>query len=181
MPAQIRAEMKLYLLRHGKAEPREGPGLRDDAKRALTPEGRRRVELAARGMQRMGLRFDRILSSPLVRARETAEIVAAVVGGGLAIDISNWLAEEDRQVEFVQEMRRVTPPPEALLVVGHEPWLSELVSLLIGGGPMLPIRFKKSSLACLSVNALEAGPCGVLEWLLAPRQLRMLGGEDPES
>ncbi|RME92410.1 MAG: phosphohistidine phosphatase SixA [Verrucomicrobia bacterium] len=172
--------MKLYLLRHGKAEPREGPGLRDDASRALTPEGRRRVELAARGMRRMGLRFDRILSSPLVRARETAEIVAAVLDAGVEVEFSKWLAEDDRQVELIQEIRSLRPPPENLLLVGHEPWLSELVALLIGGGPMLPIRFKKSGLACLSINALEPGPCGVLEWLLAPRQLRLLGGEDLE-
>jgi phosphohistidine phosphatase len=165
--------MKLYLLRHGKAVEREAFGREDDASRPLTNVGRERTRLVAEGMRQLGLEFDLILSSPLVRARQTAEIVAETYGATELLRFTERLADEKALVDLTSEIRSLLPQPESLLLVGHEPNLGEFVSLLLGADSPLPLRFKKAGLCCLSVESIEAGPCAVLEWLLAPRQLRL--------
>lgn len=164
--------MKLYLLRHGKAVEREASG--DDASRPLTDEGRERTRSVAQGMRRLGLEFDLILSSPLARARETAEIVAEAFDAAGKLRFTDRLADSDAHAALIREIRALRPQPDSLLLVGHEPDLGELVSLLLGSASALPIRFKKAGLCCLSVAGIEPGPCAVLEWLLAPKQLRLL-------
>lgn len=166
--------MKLYLLRHGVAVERGSPDYPDDSARPLTTEGRDKVRQVAVGMRRLGLGFDLILSSPYVRARETAELVAAALDATRKLRFVPSLAEEDAHTEVVREIAALRPPPENLLLVGHEPHLSELMALLLTGETAMPIHFKKAGLACLSINGIEAGPCAVLEWLLAPKQLRLL-------
>ena len=166
--------MKLYLLRHGVAVERGSPDHPDDGDRPLTNEGRDKVAQVAMGMKRLGLTFDLILSSPLRRARETAEMVAAALEATRRLRFIPSLAEEDAHPGLVREIAALRPPPECLLLVGHEPNLSELMALLLTGETTLPIHFKKAGLACLSVNGIEAGPCAMLEWLLAPKQLRLL-------
>lgn len=166
--------MRLYLLRHGKAVEREAFAPGDDASRPLTNVGRERTRLVAEGMQRLGLTFDLILSSPLTRARQTAEIVAGAFDAAGSLRFTERLAEEASLADLVREIRALQPEPESLLLVGHEPNLGELTSLLLGAESPLPIRFKKAGLCCLSVAGIEIGPCAVLEWLLAPSQLRLL-------
>ena len=166
--------MKLYLLRHGKAEEREASCPGEDASRPLTDEGRERTRWVAQGMRRLGLEFDLVLSSPLARARETAEIVVEAFKANELLRFTDQLAEEDAHAALIREIHALRPEPGSLLLVGHEPNLGELVSLLIGGPSALPIRFKKAGLCCLSVAGIEPGPCAVLEWLLAPKQLRLL-------
>ncbi len=166
--------MKLYLLRHGVAVDRGDPNFPDDAARPLTEEGLEKVRQVAKGMQRLDLRFDVILSSPLVRAKQTAEEVAKAFRLSDRLSFSAHLADEDGNGALIGEIDSLRPRPDRLLLVGHEPNLSELMALLISGDAALPVRFKKAGLACLSVNGLVAGPCAVLEWLLAPKQLRLL-------
>lgn len=172
--ARIFGAMKLYLLRHGKAVEREASGREDDDSRPLTNVGCERTRLVAQGMRRLGLEFDLILSSPLTRARETAEIVAGVFDGAGLLRVSDRLAEENALGGLIDEIRALAPEPESLLLVGHEPHLGELASLLLGADSPLPIHFKKAGLCCLSVAGIAAGRCAVLEWLLTPNQLRLL-------
>lgn len=149
------------------------PGFEVDATRPLTDEGREKVRQVARGMARLGLAFDRVLSSPYLRARETAEIVVETLASGGRLEFSDRLAEDDAHEALIREIARWRPAPESLLLVGHEPNLSELTALLLTGQTAVPIHFKKAGLACLSVTGIEPGPCAVLEWLLTPKQLRM--------
>lgn len=175
--------MKLYILRHGLAVERGAPGYERDADRCLTPEGREKMEQAARGMAALGLEFDLILTSPYVRARETAEIVAQVLGLSEHLEVCEALAPGGCRKDLFKRLKNCATD-EQVILVGHEPDLSELIGDLIAADPTCAIELKKGSLACLSL----ARPCrpetACLEWLLTPKLLRLLGGtpeEKPES
>lgn len=160
--------MELYILRHGIAADVGQLGARNDAERPLTAEGRDRMEQASIGMRRMDLKLDQIVSSPLVRTRETAEIVAEALGAPLAL--APELAP-GCTLALLQEALRPYRNCERVLIVGHEPDCSFLAGTLIGTGRML---FKKGSLASIELNRLDSAG-GTLRWLLTPALLRMLG------
>jgi phosphohistidine phosphatase len=119
--------MDLWLIRHAEAEVRRPDG--SDERRALTPKGRRRFARETEGLARLGVRFDSVLFSPLLRAQETAELALRLCEG---------------ESEAVLELAR--PPDDALMailrgvselrtaLVGHEPWLSQLVTRLVVQG-----------------------------------------------
>ena len=125
-------------------------------------------------MKAMELSFDLILSSPYVRARQTAEIVANVFGLAKKLEFSPALAADGNPQDLVDELKKRRGKPGSIMVVGHEPYLSRLISLLISGGTSLPITLKKGGLCKLSVDALRYGRCANLQWLLTPRQMRGL-------
>jgi phosphohistidine phosphatase len=158
--------MRLYVLRHAIAEER-GTGGYADEDRPLTPEGARKMRRAARGMREMGLEFDRILSSPYLRARQTADIVAPLFSR--KVEIWEALKSETRPQQTVAALARV--PEERVLIVGHQPHLGLLVSLLTAGSE-IQINLKKGGLCMLRMDAIRSGPCATLEWLMAPSQLR---------
>ncbi len=166
--------MDLYLLRHGIAEPLAAHGGGCDADRPLTRKGVRRVRQIARAMLEMGLGFDRILSSPFRRARETAEIVVAGLGAEARLEFSDHLAVPPDSPKLLRHIATLRRPPKRVLLVGHEPHLSELTALLVAGRPGLGITFRKGGLCRLAVTGLHAGRCATLEWLLTPRQMMLL-------
>ena len=164
--------MMLYVLRHGIAEDTSPDG--DDASRRLTPRGRKRVYAAARGMRALDLRFDLILMSPLPRASETAAIVAEVYGSDSVPREFPPLAQGVPPVETARALRQFARRA-AIVVVGHEPGLSGLISFLLTGSPeSVRLALKKSGLAALDVHDLGQGTGATLHWVLAPRQLRAL-------
>ena len=156
--------MELYFLRHGIAAD-VGPVGLGDAGRPLTKEGIAKMQAGAHGMRRLGLRLDALLSSPLVRAHETAEIVARELGPELQLaeklapgcDLAQLFA-------LLGEYRAA----ERVMLVGHEPDFSSLVGALTGGSQVL---MKKGGLARVDIERLEQG-AGTLTWLLPPRVLR---------
>lgn len=157
--------MQIYFLRHGRAQARaDWPG--DDAARPLTPEGIEAMRREARMLRDRGLAVDTIVTSPLVRARQTAEIVAKRLG------LAESLAEDDRLAHGFDAGRLAKlvaahPGTEKLLLVGHEPDFSDTVSELIGGGAVV---LKKGGLA--RVDLAEPAPGGGrLVWLLTPPHL----------
>jgi phosphohistidine phosphatase len=156
--------MRLFLLRHGDAEDRR-VGL-SDAERRLTPEGIEEMKQVARGMRELDLRPDAILSSPLVRARETAELAAAGLGLETLLRIEPHLASGARFDDFLRAVRGL-PADSRVLLVGHEPDLSHVVSTLIGGGR---VRMRKAALACVEWSPPQPGT-GELRWLLNPEQI----------
>jgi phosphohistidine phosphatase len=159
--------MELYLLRHGIAADM-GPEASGDAGRPLTEEGIAKMQEEARGLRQLGLRLDVLLSSPLVRARQTAEIV------GRALNIEMQLADALAPGCDLARLRGLLGEQrgaERVMIVGHEPDFSELTSTLTGGSRVL---FKKGGLARVDTAVLEQGG-GVLVWLLAPRILRGIG------
>jgi phosphohistidine phosphatase len=166
--------MELYLLRHGLAVERGTAGFENDSARPLTPKGRRQLRKIAAAMKQMDLNFDLILSSPLLRAKQTAEIVAAELKLKKRLKFSKALAPGGDAAVLFRQLERVKPSPGNVLLVGHEPDLSRLVSRLVTGGVQLKMDFKKGGLCRLDAENLRAGKCATLAWLLTPRQMKLL-------
>lgn len=160
--------MYCYLTRHAIAEDLPAGSARDDASRALTARGRTRMHIAARGLLALGVRPQRVLSSPLLRARETAVILAEELDAEQAL----WLALAPG--EGAAQVERGLPVLEGLMLVGHQPDLSALAAHWLGGTPAPQLVFRKGACACLSFDDRPAAAAGRLEWLLQPRQLRAL-------
>lgn len=161
--------MKLYLLRHGDAADPGDQRYSTDAARPLTPKGIKRTRQLANGLRQMGVTFDLIFSSPLLRAKQTAEIVARSLKLERQLHFTNHLALEGAYVDILGQVEHAQPEAQTVLLVGHEPYLSGLISLLCTGGPALGLTLKKGGLARLEIVTLKAGRCARLEWLLTPR------------
>jgi phosphohistidine phosphatase len=160
--------MRLYFLRHGIAEDRR-PDL-PDARRRLTSEGVEEMKNVARGMRALDLRFDALFTSPLARARETAEIVAEALKAEERLREEPLLASGCDFGDVAGALQGL-PDRSHVLLVGHEPDFSALISDFIGGGA---VRMKKAALACVDAPALRPG-AGELRWLLNPEHLSRVG------
>ncbi|MBI2603479.1 MAG: phosphohistidine phosphatase SixA [Deltaproteobacteria bacterium] len=164
--------MELYILRHGLAADREA-WMDSDSKRPLTEEGQKKMERIAKAMQNMQVSFDAILSSPYTRALQTAEIVAKRLEAQGKLELNEHLACGGDQRLLMEELGRREDTKNVLLV-GHEPDLSTLISYLICGSERAFIEMKKGGLAKLNVSSPFLGQCAALSWLMTPRQLMML-------
>jgi len=160
--------MKLYILRHGDAAEHGDPHYKEN-ERPLTPKGIQRTKQLAHALREMEVSFDVILTSPLTRARQTAEIVARGVRPQTKVQFSDYLTPSGSMEKLVEEINMIRPIPEDVLLVGHEPYLSCFISLLCVGGTDLPVRMKKGALCRLEVEGLSCGRCAIIEWLLQPR------------
>jgi phosphohistidine phosphatase len=166
--------MNLYLLRHGIAVEPGIVGCEQDSERPLTAKGKSRLRTAARAMQEWGLSFDRILSSPLLRAKQTAEIVAKTLKLRKKLAFSDDLAPAGDPRLLIQQLNQFRPEPKNVLLVGHEPYLGRLIALLAAGNTSLEIDFKKGGVCKLQAEFLMYGRCAKLVWLLTPRQMEMM-------
>jgi phosphohistidine phosphatase len=151
--------MKLYFLRHGLAGERdEWTG--SDYDRPLTEEGKERMAHQAATMVKLGLEPDVIITSPLVRAYQTAEIVARI------LKRDERLIKDDRLgpgfgANELAGILQAQPDASSVMLVGHEPGMSETISRLIGGGRIV---CKKASLACVEISH-PGSLKGELVWL----------------
>ena len=161
--------MRLFLLRHGIAE--DGSPGRCDFDRALTEEGRAELAPIARGMRRLKVAPDPILTSPLVRARQTAEIVAHVLGS--AVEIVDELSSGADFDVFRRLLQRYDVP--ALMLVGHEPDFSGAAAAFVGA-ELGALVLKKAGLIRIDVQGRPEPGAGRLRWLLTPKQLALIGG-----
>jgi phosphohistidine phosphatase len=166
--------MNLYILRHGIAVDQGTPGYENDADRPLTREGERKLQRIARAMKALDLDIDLILTSPYVRARQTAECVAELLKLSRKLEFTNTLTPGGDSSQLVELIARRQPPPENVLLVGHEPYLSGLVSLLVAGAEGFAVVLKKGGLCKLSVDALMHGRCAAISWLLTPKQMSLM-------
>jgi len=162
--------MELYILRHGIAVERGTPGYKKDSDRPLTPEGEEKMRQIADAMRGMDLKFDLILSSPYARAEQTAKIVAGELDEDVSYSV--YLVPGGNALELIGEIN--DERPQRVLLVGHEPDLSNLISVLITGGSDAGIELKKGWLCRLTTEKLVFGKCARLNWLLTPKQLREL-------
>ena len=169
--------MNLYLLRHAKAEELVVRDARRDSERALTPGGVKRMRRVAKGMRALNLRFDAILSSPYVRAKQTAEVVGEIFGCAKRMRFVVALEPDCDPGDVVEYLRQFQRTSGDVLLVGHEPHLSRLVAALVTGGSALGINFKKAGLCKLSVELRRHSAAAILDWLLTPRQLETLAGK----
>jgi phosphohistidine phosphatase len=156
--------LRIYVLRHGIAED-AAAGL-TDAERALTQEGKRKLRSVLERARRAGLQPNLILTSPLKRAVETAEIAAAVLGIKSDLVHTNALVPSSSPERVWKEIR--SRKAEAILLAGHEPLLSLVVAYLLGC-PALQVRMKKATLVSIEVESDAAQPHGVLLWMLIPK------------
>jgi len=158
--------MHLYVIRHAIAVDRR-PDL-DDALRPLTEKGRLRFQAAVRGLERLGVGFDALLHSPWLRAAQTAELLMPLLRGEL---VATELLARGPSVELLDQL-----PDGRVALVGHEPWVSDLVAWLATGDAGLGAAFamKKGGVAWLE-GAPEPGGM-VLSGFWRPRSLREVAG-----
>lgn len=158
---------ELYLIRHGLAEER-GDRWPDDNKRPLTDEGISRMRKATRGLARLGVTVDVVLSSPLVRARQTAEIVAAGLDPRPSLVNIDSLAPDGSFAAIVADLEKHGRKTRIALV-GHEPAVGELAARLIGSRH--PLELKKGAVCRIDLDEIPPGGPGDLRWLLTPKIL----------
>jgi phosphohistidine phosphatase len=161
---------ELYFIRHGLAEDR-GDAWPDDTKRPLTDEGMSRMRKAARGLARIGVSIEVVLSSPLVRARQTAEIVASGLDPRPSLVNVDSLAPDGSYAAVIADLEKHARKSRIALV-GHEPMIGELAARLIGSRHS--IEFKKGAVCRIDVEDLPPAGPGDLCWLLTPKILRAL-------
>lgn len=166
--------MELYLLRHAIAVERGAPGCKHDSERPLTEKGEQKMRAAAEGMLAQGMSFDVILTSPYARAKRTAEIVAEIFLMEKKLQVTANLAANADPGELIAELSESHSSVESLLLVGHEPFLSDLASVLLVGHAGISIELKKGGLCLLSADYLRYSKCATLHWLLSPKQLRKM-------
>jgi phosphohistidine phosphatase len=164
--------VKLLLVRHAAAVPRGTPGGHDD-ERPLTPKGKAKFTVAAKGLARIARRPDVLLTSPLPRARATAEIAARAFRR-IEPTIEPALAHEG--LDGIVAALGAHPAGATVAIVGHEPTLSALLARLLGAAHGERLAFKKGGAALVD---LPDGPTGlgVLLWFLKPKVLRALAGD----
>jgi phosphohistidine phosphatase len=165
----------LYIVRHGIAVEPGTPGIPDD-ERPLTAKGERRMRQIARGLRKLDVKLDRIVTSPLPRARATAEIIADALQIREVLEIANVLQTGSSAATIKRWLRERTE--DRLMIVGHNPTLSDLLSLLVLGSTQPPIcDLKKGGVAALGQNA-GATDLYDLHWIAPPRLIRgLMDGE----
>ncbi|BCA53131.1 phosphohistidine phosphatase SixA [Nitrospira sp. KM1] len=164
--------MDCVLLRHGIAVDRE-QWEGTDGDRPLTDRGAKRVEQVASGLKWLEIQPTHVLTSPLVRAMETAKIIHTSLKGRSALQVVNELLP-DAAPEQLLTLLSDLPRETSVLCVGHEPHLSLTASLMLAGKPSMSFPFKKAG-ACLIEMPTPLKPSrGTLRWWMGPSQLRAL-------
>jgi len=166
--------MKLHALRHAIAVERGTPGYEDDSTRPLTDDGIRKMKQAARGLRRLKLDVDLILSSPYRRAMETARIAADYLDASQRLEVLDALAATVGAAEAVRGISERAAGAASVMIVGHEPQLSEIGSVLLAGHEDLDLQLKKAGLFTLDCRRIAPRE-GTLESWLPPRVLRRIG------
>jgi phosphohistidine phosphatase len=156
---------QLFLIRHGVAEER-GDAWPDDAKRPLSEDGIERFQRSARGLARLDVWIDVVLTSPLVRARQTADIVASAFDPRPSIITIESLAPGGSYASLVADLEKHGRKTRIALV-GHEPGIGELGARLIGSRHSF--EFKKGAVCRIDVDEIPPVGPGDLRWFLTPK------------
>lgn len=162
---------ELYLVRHAIAAER-GKEWPDDTKRPLTEHGISRFKGVVKGLAELDVTIEEIFTSPLVRAKQTAALLAAGLRGKPSVKTLEALAPGHQPAAVLQELARAARR-RRLALVGHEPGLGELAADLIGA--RRPLVFKKGGICRIDIASFTSRRAGDLEWLLPPKVLRSLG------
>ena len=162
------ATLELYLIRHGVAAER-GEDYPDDSKRPLTNGGISRLRKEAKALDELGVELDHIITSPLVRTRQTADIFAEFLKSKPSISQSDALAPAGTSTAVIQELAKHMRKARIALV-GHEPNIGELAGRLIGA--RMPLEFKKGAICRIDFEVFPPKGMGQLRWFVTPRMLR---------
>ena len=164
--------MQLYLVRHAIAEPRGAEGVAD-ADRALTKKGMRSMQKIVRGLATLGVRPDLIMTSPLVRAVQTADLLTKLPEFTGAIERVEALSPGGDPHEIVRLLAK-HQDLQSIALVGHEPDLGDLAVRLLNAGRESFMLLKKGGIACIEIDEFDPLPDGLLRWLIQPGALRRL-------
>ena len=166
--------MELLILRHAIAFPHDAKRWPDDTLRPLTAKGMKRGRQAAAGIRRIARRPDRVLTSPLIRALDTAKLFAQAARWPEAVECAA-LAPGRHPEEVLAALRREGAEAECVAVVGHQPHLGTLLALCLRGEAQpQALELRKSAIACVWFDGPPRAGRGVLTALFPPRALRKL-------
>lgn len=163
--------MRVYLIRHAIAVERESVDLFSDAARELTAEGIDKFRRCARALRSLDVLIDEIWTSPLVRARQTAEILAENLSPPPPVHVVKALEPNGHFETILQALEAREDNLDSLALVGHEPYLGGFTSFLLGGPRNLSISFKKGGVALIKIDDFQMPLRGELCWLATPKQL----------
>jgi phosphohistidine phosphatase len=165
------ATFEVYLIRHGLAAERSDD-YPDDSKRPLTSQGITKLRQEAQALDDLGVSFDLILTSPLVRTRQTADTFAETMKSKPTVTPIDALAPAGTPAAVIQELGKHARNKRSLALVGHEPDIGELAARLIAARNPLP--FKKGAICRIDFDVLPPKGSGHLIWFLPPKVLRKL-------
>lgn len=167
--------MEIFVIRHAIAEPLGKENEFSDEMRALTAEGRSRMREVVKGLVKLGVELDLILTSPLKRAVETAEIIGTAAGlTKKEVKLSANLAPGASAEDLFAEIKGLAGV-EAIALIGHQPDLGDLISRIIHCDAAAPsIQLKKGGACGLNVTETVPTLRGDMIWLMTPRQLRLV-------
>ena len=165
------APCELYLVRHAIAAER-GEEWPDDSKRPLTERGMARFKECVKGLTRLDVAIDEIFTSPLIRAKQTADLLAAGVSGKPPVKVLEALAPDHTATVVMSQLARQAKR-RRIALVGHEPDLGELAAHLLGAQRAVP--FKKGGMCRIDVETLTSRRAGSLIWFATPKLLRKVG------
>lgn len=157
--------MLLYLMRHGIAIDRDDPGCPDEFERFLTDKGIKKTRQAARGLAKLGVAPTRVLTSPLVRAVQTAQIAAEELGVPTKhIEQLELLIYGQPPLALLRNLRNYDD--DQILCCGHAPHLDEVIAAAVGA-PRPFTELKKAGTACIDLESIHP-PRGIVSWVLTP-------------
>jgi phosphohistidine phosphatase len=160
--------MELYVLRHAIALSAAEAGVSQDSERPLSDEGREKMKAIADAFKKISLEVDLVLSSPYVRARETAILAHDRMGKESCLEFSTALASGQDPRHILAELKQRFKETKRIMIVGHEPDLSNLIARITSLG-RLRLEMKKAGLAKIEITELQPELKGNLEWLLPPK------------
>lgn len=159
--------LELYIIRHGLAGKSLAEG---DELRPLKKKGREQMKEVAKGLKELDVAFDLVLTSPLVRAKESAEIVQAYCGGSNEVTVTNLLKPGSSYNNLIRLLNKLKKP-KRVAIVGHEPFLSGFASYCLSNSKVSFIDLKKGGALMLEIDkTIRPGRC-VLAWLMEPAQI----------
>jgi phosphohistidine phosphatase len=165
------ATIELYLVRHAIAAER-GPNYPDDRERPLTSEGIARFKQAVVGLKDLDVALDLVLTSPLVRAKHTADLLVGGLGTKPRTEQLEALSPGGRLPAVLEAVTKFAKRYRRIALVGHEPNMGEIAAKLLQSRGV--VEFKKGAVCCIELDgAMPTGP-GALRWLLPPRALRKI-------
>lgn len=163
--------LELFIVRHAIAAQR-GPEWPDDSERPLTERGMSRFKKSVAGLAALGVKIDLVLTSPLVRAKQTADCLAAGLPSKPAVTVIDALAPGHAPADTMEQVAREAHGQSRIAIVGHEPDLGELTAFLLETPRAIP--FKKGGVGCVDLDT-RTSRHGTLVWLATPKMLRKLG------
>jgi phosphohistidine phosphatase len=163
--------VRIVLVRHGPAEDRDPVRWPNDDRRPLTQKGRSQTRRAARGLARVTTSVDRLASSAAERAVDTARLVRSALEDPPELETWPELGPGNLPNVILDRLRRSARPGQDLLLVGHEPTLTEFVGLALTGDGVPVVRLTKGGAACLDFPTGVKPGAGRLVWLLTRKQL----------